>query len=221
MSSAVPGQPPSDPDGELSRSWDIVHPDAYTQAQYADGQYAEGQYAEAVDVGDFDQGTQFSRWALARYIVGRVVLERVSWSLLVIAGVLIVLAVLAQVGLHSTLLCVLLAVVAAFVLVLRLLLRVILRRLMGTASYGPLEHRVRGIVGDAGSGVVKEMRRVGLPSGLLTMPLVIVRLAGKRRRETLARMREFDVERAVPKARRDELHLVIREAFGSPPPPRG
>lgn len=208
MSSAAPGQPPPDPDGEL-RPY---------EGEYV---YTEGVEVEGVEVGGFDQGTQLSRWALARYIVGRVVLERVSWSLLVIAGVLIVLAVLAQVGLHSTLLCVLLALVAVVVLVLRLLLRVILRRLMGVAAYGPLEKQVREIIGDAGSGVLKEMRRVGLPSGLLTMPLVIVRLAGRKRRETLARMREFDVERAVPKARRDELYLVIREALGSPSPPRG
>lgn len=213
MSSAAAGEPPPDPDGEL-----LPYEGEYV---HAEGVYAEGVYAEGVEVGGFDQGTQLSRWALARYIVGRVVLERVSWSLLLIAGVLIVLAVLAQAGLHSTLLCVLLAVVAVFVLVLRLLLRAILKRLMGAAAYGPLEKRVREIVGDAGSGVLKEMRRVGLPSGLLTIPLVVVRLAGRRRRETLARMREFDVERAVPKARRDELYLVLRESLGSPPPPRG
>ena len=78
MSSAAPGQPPSDPDGGLQ-----PYPGDYGRPA---GGYAEGLYAEAVDVGAFDQGTEFSRWALARYIVGRVILERVSWSLLVIAA---------------------------------------------------------------------------------------------------------------------------------------
>src|ERR1700712_47740 len=66
---------------------------------------AENVYVTA-DVGSFDQGTEFSRWALARYIVGRVILERVSWALLAMAVVVLALAAVSQWVLHSTLLAV-------------------------------------------------------------------------------------------------------------------
>ena len=49
---------------------------------------------------------------------------------------------------------------------------------------------------------------------MFTLPLLAFRLIGRRRSETIAQMREFDVDRAVSKARRDELHLVLREAVG-------
>jgi hypothetical protein len=171
----------------------------------------------ADDVGAFEPGTPFSRWALARYLVGRVILERVSWSLLVVAGVLIVLAGLAEWGLDSIFLTVVLGLIAVFVLVLRAALRAVLKRLMLAGIYGPLEARLGAIVDGARKGVLAELRRVGLPSRLLTLPLLALRLLGRRRQETIARMREFDVDRAVPKARRDELYLVLREAVGRGP----
>jgi hypothetical protein len=171
-------------------------------------------WLSADDVGAFEPGTPFSRWALARYIVGRVILERVSWSLLAVAGVLIVLAGLAEWGLNSTFLTVVLGLIAVFVLLLRAALRAVLKRLMVAGAYGPLEARLGAIVDGARKDVLVELRRVGLPSRLLTLPLLAMRLIGRRRKETIARMREFDVDRAVPKARRDELHMVLREAVG-------
>jgi hypothetical protein len=44
------------------------------------------------------------------------------------------------------------------------------------------------------------------------MPLLAVRLTGRRRTETLDRLRAFEVERAVPGSRVDELHMLLRTA---------
>lgn len=175
----------------------------------------------AHDIGEFPQGSPFSRWALARYVVGRVILERVSWSLLVIAVVVLVLAALSQFLLHSTLLAILLVIVALVVLLLRAALRAVLRRLMQARSYGALEDRLRTVVDGASGDVVAELRRVGLPSRLITLPLIAVRLVGRRRQDTLARMRSFEVERAVSRSRLDELHMIIRQAAGAQPPGGG
>jgi hypothetical protein len=168
------------------------------------------------DVGSFDQGNEFTRWALARYIVGRVILERVSWALLGFALVFLVLGGLCEWGLHSTFLAVLCVLVALAILAMRAILRAVLHRLMAAAAYGPLEDRVRAITSGAGAAVLAEMRRVGLPGHMFTLPLLAPRLVGRRRHETMAKIRQFDVERAVPKARRDELHMVLREAVGRP-----
>ena len=171
-------------------------------------------WESADDVGTFEPGSPFSRWALARYIVGRVILERVSSSLLIVAGVLLVLAALAEWGLDSLFLAIVLALIAAFVLVLRAVLRAVLSRLMAAKVYGPLEERLAAIVDSGRKDVLAELRRVGLPSRVFTLPLLAFRLIGRRRKATIARMREFDVDRAVSKARRDELHMVLREAVG-------
>jgi hypothetical protein len=184
------------------------------QPAVPDRPHPDDPWESADDVGTFEPGTPFSRWALARYIVGRVLLERVSWSLIVVAGVLIVAAVAAEWGLGSTFLAVILVVLAVFVLILRAVLRAVLKRLMAAKAYGPLEERMSKIIDGARKDVLAELRRVGLPSRLLTLPLLALRLLGRRRQETIARMRQFDVDRAVPKTRRDELHLVLREAVG-------
>jgi hypothetical protein len=34
-------------------------------------------------------------------------------------------------------------------------------------------------------------------------------MLGRRRAKTFARLREFDIDRAVPKARLDELHMLL------------
>ena len=163
-----------------------------------------------VDVGDFEQGTPVSRWALARYLVGRAVAESVSRSLLIVALVLVALAVVSQLALHTTLLTVLLAVVAAGVLLLRGVLRAVLRRLIAAEQVEPLESRLRALVSDTRADVLGELRRVGLPGRTWTLPVLAFRLLGKRRGETLERLRRFDVDRAVPRARIDELHLLLR-----------
>ena len=49
---------------------------------------------------------------------------------------------------------------------------------------------------------------------MLTLPLLAVRLAGKRRKDTFERLRAFEIDRAVPPARLDELHLLLRDTLG-------
>jgi len=166
------------------------------------------------EVGEFRQGSPLSQWALARYLVGRAIGESVSRTLLVVAGLLLLAAVAVQWGLHLTLVTVLIVIVLLGVLLLRWLLRAILRRLTAADRYGPIEERLRELVSDTHGDVLRELRRLGLPSHLWTLPLLALRLAGRRRAETFERLRAFDIDRAVPKARLDELHLLLRDATG-------
>ena len=173
-----------------------------------------GPWQSADDVGDFRQGSPLSRWALARYLVGRAIGESVGSTLLLIAVVLLGLAAACEWGLHVTALAVLLVVLAVGVLLLRAALRAVLRRVTATGQYGPVEARLRNLVRDTHADVLRELRRVGLPSHTWTLPLLAVRLIGRRRKATVARLREFDVDRAVSKTRLDELHMVLRESLG-------
>lgn len=168
----------------------------------------------ADDVGTFDQGSPLSRWALARYLVGRAIGESVGRSLLVVALIVFGLAAACEWGLHSTFLAVVLSILAVIVLLLRAALRAVLRRLTAAEQYGPIEARLRRLVADTRGDVLRELRRVGLPSHAATLPLLAFRLTGKRRPATLTRLRSFDVARAVPRSRLDELHMLLRTGPG-------
>lgn len=167
-----------------------------------------------VDVGGFEQGSQFSRWALARYLVGRAIGESVGRSLLVVAVLAVALAVVSTWVLHLTFLAVLFVVFAVVVLALWAGLRAVLRRLTAVRAYAPVEERLRALVSDTHRDVLRELRRIGLPGRTVTLPLLAIRLVGKRRKQTLTRLRSFEVERAVPRARIDELHMLLRTAVG-------
>jgi hypothetical protein len=169
----------------------------------------DSEWLSADDVGRFPQGSPLSRWALARYLVGRAIGESVGSTLLIVALVLFAVAAVSQWVLHSTLLAVLIAIVAIGVLLIRAVLRAVLRRLTEADRYGPVETRLRALVSDTRADVLRELRRVGLPSHTITLPLLGIRLIGKRRTATLAKMREFDIARAVPKSRLDELHMLL------------
>jgi hypothetical protein len=169
----------------------------------------DGDWLSAEDVGEFRQGSPLSRWALARYLVGRAIGESVGSTLLVVALALLALAAVSQWVVHSTLLAVLIAILAIGVLLIRTVLRAVLRRLTEADRYGPLETRLRELVSDTRGDVLRELGRVGLPSHTITLPLLAIRLIGRRRKATLERMREFDITRAVPKARIDELHMLL------------
>lgn len=175
---------------------------------------SHGSNATPLDVGGFEQGTQFSRWALARYLVGRAIGESVGRSLLGTALVAVALAVVSTWVLHLTFLAVLLVVFAVAVLILWAGLRAVLRRLTAVRAYAPVEERLKTLVSDTHHDVLRELRRIGLPGHTLTLPLLAIRLAGKRRTETVTRLRGFEVERAVPGARIDELHMLLRTAVG-------
>src|SRR4051794_22395620 len=168
------------------------------------------------EVGEFRQGSPLSQWALARYLVGRAIGESISRTLLIVALVLVAVAVASEWGLRLTFLTVLISVIAVFVLVLRWVLRTVLRKLTAADHYGPIETRLRALVAETHGDVLRELRRVGLPSHLLTLPLLAVRLVGKRRRETLERLRGFRIEHTVPKHRLDELHMLLRDGARGP-----
>ena len=168
-----------------------------------------GDWLAADDVGQFRQGSPFSQWALSRYLVGRAVGESVGQTLLAVAVLIFGVAAACEWALHSTFLAVLLVVFALLVLLVRGVLRFILRRLTEVDRYGSVETRLRELVADTRADVRRELRRLGLPSRTLTLPALAFRLVGKRRAETLDRLRGFDIDRTVPKARLDELHLLL------------
>lgn len=169
-----------------------------------------------VDVGEFRQGSPLSQWALARYLVGRAITESMGRSLLVVGLLLLVLSGLAWWGLHSPLLGVLVLLVAIGVLLLRALLLGVVRRLTGFRTYQPIEERMRAMVDDTRSDVLAELRRIGLPGRMWTLPLLALRFLGRnRRRDTLDRLKRFEIDRAVPRARLDEMHLLIRSVLGT------
>jgi hypothetical protein len=165
------------------------------------------------EVGDFRPGSPWSQWALGRYLVGRAMTESIGTSLLLVALVFLGLAALSQWLLHSTLLAVLLVIVAVFDLLLRWLLLTIVRRLTAFPHYAPIEDRLNALVRDTRGDVFRELRRVGLPSHVWTLPLLAVRLVrSSRRAETLAGLRAFEIQRVVPKARLDETYLLLQQA---------
>lgn len=174
----------------------------------------DADWLAADEVGQFEQGSPVSRWALARYLVGRAMGESVGHTLLFVAVILLGLAAACEWALNSTFLAVVVAILAVMVLLLRAGLRAVLRRLMAAEHYEPIESRLRQLVSDTRGDVLRELRRVGLPSHTVTLPLLAIRLIGRRRKPTLARLRTFDIDRAVPKARLDELHLLLRDGLG-------
>jgi hypothetical protein len=166
------------------------------------------------EVGDFRQGSPFSQWALARYLVGRALTESVGIALMTVSLVILALAAVAEWVLGSTLLAVLLVVVAVMVLLLRWVLLAIVRRLTAFSQFAPVEERMNALVSDTRSDVLGELRRVGLPGHTWTLPLLAFRFLGRSRRaDTLARLKTFETGRVVPKARLDETFLLLRQAF--------
>ena len=163
------------------------------------------------DVGAFEQGTPGSRWALGRYLVGRAIGEYISRALMVFALFVVAMTVLVWWA-GPRWLAILIGIFALTVLLLRWALGAVLRRATGAGYFGPLEDRMRRLVADTRGDVRVELRRIGLPSRTWTMPLLAWRLARRKRRaETLARLRRFEVERVVPSARLDELHLIVAQ----------
>lgn len=159
-----------------------------------------------VEVGQFRQGSELSQWLLARYLVGRAVGESIGLALWLVG-----LLMLAGAGVlwwqHWNGSAIFLAFVAVIVLSLRSAALALLRRLTAL----PVDRRRLGVLlADTRSGVLRELRRLGLPGRTWTLPLLALRLLRRRRRrETLLRLRGFDLDRAVPPARLDELHLLL------------
>ena len=194
----LPAKPP-----EEEPLW--FHADEFGAAAAADGP----------EVGAFRQGTQLSQWALARYLVGRAIARSFSDSLLLVAAVLFVLAILIAWPAGSVGWGVFVAALGIAFLAVRGVLLLVLSTLTAARAYRPLEAQLRSLVADSREDVLRELRRIGLPGHTWTLPLLAVRmLRRERRRRTLEQLRQFDVERAVPPARLDELHLLLRTAVG-------
>jgi hypothetical protein len=171
--------------------------------------------ASAIDVGDFRQGMASSRWALSRYLVGRAIGESVSRSLLLASLGVLAVAALLEWGLGATFWAVVVAVVALIALAMRAVLRAVLRRLTAADQIQPVAGRIQEMVADTRADVLRELRRVGLPGRTWTLPLLALRfIGGNRRRDTVARLRTFELDRVVPAARIDEFHLLIRSGVG-------
>jgi len=165
------------------------------------------------DVGAFQQGDPITRWALARYLVGHALAVCVSRSLL-LAGVAIfaIAALVYAAGL--VVLAIFIGLIALSVLALRSILGAVLRRVTMPAVAGADARRLRMLLADTRGDVSRELRRIGLPSRWWTMPLLLARLLGKHRSETVGRMRDFDIDRVVPGSRLDELHMLMRAQAG-------
>lgn len=201
--------------GPVDLSKHRLRPDGGARAR------ARSDGSAAGDVGDFRQGSPISQWALARYLVGRAIGESVGASLLVVG-----LVILACAGLlywaEYTVWAVLVTLLALGALGMRALLRAILRRSTAVAHDGSVEARLRSLVRDTRADVLRELRRLGLPGRVLTLPVLGLRLARRRRRaDTLARLRAFRIENVVPPARLDELHMLLGAAAAGPPPRGG
>jgi len=175
----------------------------------------DGAGYDASDVGAFRQGSANSQWALGRYLVGRSVAEALSRSLLIVA-----LAVFALAGLvewaGSTFWTVVIGLIGIGVLIMRSLLLAVLRRLPLTTGDRETEQRLGELVADTRRDVLRELRRIGLPGRTWTLPLLATRLIGKRREETTQALRRFEVDRVVPPARLDEVHLLLRSSAQRP-----
>jgi hypothetical protein len=178
---------------------------------------AAGGAVPAADVGAFRQGSPLSQWTLARYLVGRAIAESAGRALLVVAIGVLVLAALSWLA-GAQFWSVVVGIVGVAVLGMRALLLGLLRRLSVAGTYAPLDARLRALVADTRADVLRELRRLGLPGRTWTLPLLGLRLARRRTRAaTMDRLGGFDIDRAVPAARLDELHLLLRSATGRGP----
>lgn len=190
---------------EPESSWSQPRPAAIEAVGVDAGAYV------GAEVGDFRQGSALSQWALARYLVGRAIGESLSRALLVLGVAVLAVAGLVEWDTGSTFWAVVIALVAVGILTMRAVLRAVLTRLTALGAHGPLEARLRALVVDTRSDVRAELRRIGLPGHPWSLPLLALRFFGRdRRRRTVERLRRFDVDRAVPAARLDELHLMLR-----------
>ena len=124
-------------------------------------------------------------------------------------------------GLHQTAAAILALVFGLIVLLVRAASLGVLRRLTAVRRHGPAEDRMNALVKETRGDVLRELRRLGLPGRAITLPWLAVRLLGRRRKATLVRLRGFDIDRVVPAARLDELHLLWNDAFGDGAPGPG
>lgn len=154
-------------------------------------------------------GTGATALMLARYLVGRALAARLSLALWLVAGIIFVGAIaLWIVDAHWV--AVLFGLLGLLVLGVRALVMFVLRKVMAVGRLGSAEARITELVRDTGADLRRELRRIGLPGSVFAMPVLLVRILGKRRKQTFQRLREFDVTNVVPASRRAELDFLVR-----------
>ena len=161
------------------------------------------------EVGDFRQGDPASRWALARYLVARTIGDGAVRAVLGVALVFAVLTVVLAFVSAPVVLTVLVGLVTLGWFAGWRIARALWTRLTGGPAFAPVRHDLDKLVGETRPDVRRELRRIGLPAHPLAAYAFAVRLGGRRRAETTAKMREFDVERVVPAARVDQVYLLL------------
>lgn len=168
-----------------------------------------GPESDGISVGRFRPGSLSTQLALGRYLVGRVIIARINAGLMVTALVIIAIAVLVWwVGPHW--LGILIGLLALPVLIVRTLVRWFIGRLTDAQTFGPAQAQVQRMVGDTGGDFRRELRRIGVPSSIVSFPLLLIRLMrASSRRTLLERIRAFDLTRVVPPSRVDELQMLI------------
>jgi signal transduction histidine kinase len=168
-------------------------------------------FVKATPKPQIDQaGTGVGALMLARYLVGRALAARVSAMLWIAGAVLLAGAVALWIG-RFHLLAVLVALLGLIVLGFRALVMLVLRKVMAVGRLGAAEQRITALVRDTGGDLRRELRRIGLPGSVFGMPLLVMRILGRRRAQTFDRMRRFDVTNVVPRSRRAELEFLVRE----------
>ena len=155
-------------------------------------------------------GTGVTALMLARYLVGRAVAAQVSVTLWALGGILLVLGVLVWFFVGPHWFAILMALFGLIVLGVRALVMLVLRKVMAVGRLGEAEGRIAGLVHDTGGDLRRELRRIGLPGSVVGMPLLALRIMGRRRAQTFERMRRFDVANVVPRSRRAELEFIVR-----------
>ncbi len=164
---------------------------------------------EGPEVGDFRPGSPASQWALSRYLISRAVADYVNRSLYLVSLAVIVAGAVAWWGV-SAWLGVPLVLIGFLALGFRALIAALLRGLFESSLAGA-DPRLRQLVSETRRDVRRELRRIGVPSTALTLPLLGMRLAGRNRQRTLARLRSFQLSRVVSPSRVDQLHLLLRD----------
>jgi len=159
------------------------------------------------DVGDFRQGSPGSRWALTRFLVGRAVLTDLDRLLSWLGFGLLAVGALSW-WVVSPWLGVPLILISLAVLGVRAIATALVRGLFG-AGRRASDPRLAGLIKATRADVHRELRRLGLPGRVATMPLLALRLVGRRRIETVRRLSQFRAENVVPPDRVDELHMVL------------
>lgn len=195
----------------MRRSLEEVDPAALDSGASRPYSAYRGPYHDPVEVGEFSQGNDATRWILARYLISRALAVQVNATLIVLAVIILAFAGFAFYS-GSNVLAVLITLVAGAVLLVRSAIGALLRRTTMAMITPGAEHRLRRLVADTRTDVGRELRRIGLPGRPWSLPLLVIRVLGRRRAETFRRLRDFDIDRVVPAARLDELHLVIAAA---------